>query len=225
MPLRRAYIDPTDHAFASGPVFLRPAGARQGFEWLRHPSNALRIRRVWAEFERQAEIGADVRLGRGARLINRAGSEAVRVGGETVIRGILRNEQGGSMAIGSRVYIGDGVILSAMAAVEIGDETLIAHGVQLFDNDTHPLDAGQRALDFRRKLGHKTTKPLTIARAPVRIGRGCWLGMNSLVMKGVVIGDGTVVAGGSVVTQDLPAGIVAGGNPARPLRTLEREAA
>ena len=225
MVLHKAYIDPADHAFASGPVFLRPAKGKQGLAWLRHPTSARRVRQVWAQFERQAEVDPEVRLGLGARLVNRAGSEAVRIGSETVIRGVLRNEQGGSMTIGSRVYVGDGVILSAMATIDIGDETLIAHGVQVFDNDTHPLDADQRALDFRRKLGHKTAEPITIARAPVRIGRGCWLGMNSLVMKGVTIGDGTVVAGGSVVTQDLPAGVVAGGNPARSLRTLEREAA
>lgn len=226
MHLVKPYIDFTDHAFASGPVFLRPQGLKQALGWLRHPAAALKLRKIWAQFDDGAEIAAAVRLGFGARLINRADRPTVRIGRETVIRGILRNEQSGRITIGERVYIGDGVLISAMANIVIGAETLIAHGVQLFDNDTHPLDAEDRALDFRRKLGHKVPAPAAIAKADLHIGRGCWLGMNSMVMKGVTIGDGTVVAGGSVVTKDLPPGVVAGGNPAHPLRNIEeREAA
>ncbi len=54
----------------------------------------------------------------------------------------------------------------------------------------------------------------------MRIGRRCWLGLNSIVMKGVTIGDGTIVASGGVVVDDLPAGVVAAGNPARVVKIL-----
>jgi acetyltransferase-like isoleucine patch superfamily enzyme len=206
-------------------VFLKDGGWRNAIDWLYRPGCAHRRRRVWAQFETGGQLGHAVRLGLAARLINRAARAQVRIGDETVVRGILRNERDGAMTLGARVYVGDGVILSAMASIEIGDETLIAHDVQIFDNDTHPHDAAGRVRDFRRKLGHKVQVDAPIARAPVRIGRRCWLGMRCLVMKGVTIGDETIIAGGSVVTSDLPAGIVAGGNPARPLRTLIEEAA
>ena len=56
--------------------------------------------------------------------------------------------------------------------------------------------------------------------AEVRIGRNAWLGSNVMVLRGVTIGDDTVVGAGSVVTRDLPSGVVAFGNPARIHRSL-----
>ena len=55
---------------------------------------------------------------------------------------------------------------------------------------------------------------------PVRIGRSCWLGAGVIVLPGVTIGDNTVVGAGSVVTRDLPCGVVAAGNPCRVLREI-----
>ncbi|MCD8127208.1 MAG: sugar O-acetyltransferase, partial [Clostridiales bacterium] len=61
---------------------------------------------------------------------------------------------------------------------------------------------------------------------PVHIGRNCWLGAGVVVLPGVTIGDNTVVGAGSVVTKDLPAGVVAVGNPCRVLRPIgERDKA
>ena len=55
---------------------------------------------------------------------------------------------------------------------------------------------------------------------PVRIGRNCWIGAGALIMPGVTVGDNTVVGAGSVVTKDLPANVVAAGNPCRVLRPV-----
>ena len=54
--------------------------------------------------------------------------------------------------------------------------------------------------------------------SPVNIGNHCWIGCNSIVLKGVSIGDGAVVAAGSVVTKDVPPGALIGGNPAKIIR-------
>ena len=62
--------------------------------------------------------------------------------------------------------------------------------------------------------------PLEIRSKPIVIGSRCWIGLGSAVMKGVTIGDDTVVAAQSVVTSDLPAGVVAAGNPAKVVREL-----
>lgn len=59
-----------------------------------------------------------------------------------------------------------------------------------------------------------------IAAAPVQIGSHAWIGFNSIILKGVTIGDRSVVAAGSVVTHDVPADTLVGGNPARVLRTI-----
>lgn len=209
-----------DHAFASGPAYLRPGSLFEALRQTRRWRDARHIQAVWWQFDQAAQIGAKVRLGAAARLVNRNRADAARIGDECVIRGVLRLESQGLLKIGDLVYVGDGCVVSAMERVEIGSGTLLAHGVQVFDNDTHPVDAEERVADFRKKLGYVLPKPISIRHAAVRIGRRCWLGMNSIVMKGVTIGDGTIVASGSIVVADLPPGVVAAGNPARPIKAL-----
>jgi acetyltransferase-like isoleucine patch superfamily enzyme len=209
-----------DHAFASGPVFARPANFVAALARTRSPWGGARLRAVWRQFEAGAHVAPGVRLALSARLINRHGRDHATIGPDCVIRGIIRIEPQGQLRLSELVYIGDDVILSAMSAISIGRGTLIAHGVQIFDNDTHPIDPEERVNDFRKKLGHPLPRPITIGAAPVTIGARCWIGMNSIVMKGVEIGEDAIVASGSVVTRDVPARVVVAGNPARVVREL-----
>ena len=173
------------------------------------------LSRVWYAFLAHAVIGEGVRLGTNARLVNRNDRESTRIGDECVIRGILRTESAGVLNFGNQVYVGDQVIISAAQRVVIGESTLIAHGAQIFDNDSHPTNAAQRAAHFRKMLGHGSDMAIEINAAPVEIGARCWIGMNAMIMKGVTIGHEAIVAAGSVVTHDIAPGSVAVGNPAR----------
>lgn len=219
-----------DHAFASGPTFsqvttLAEAGAALGEQLaVVGDTDAAVLVEIWRRFSSQAEVGQHVRLGLAARVINSAALDRLTLGDHAVVRGCLRVEPQGRMSVGAFVYVGDGAILSAQASIEIGEATLIAHGVMVFDNNSHPINPHVREIHFRRMLGVlDRDAPIAIEAAPVRIGRRCWIGMNSMVMRGVSIGDDTIVAAGSVVISDLPAGVVAGGNPARVLRALTPE--
>jgi acetyltransferase-like isoleucine patch superfamily enzyme len=214
-------LSPFDHAFADGPVFLEPSGFLAALKMTRSIGAARRLQAVWRSFHAAGQIGPEVRLGLGARLVNRNKREAVSIGRHTVSRAVLRLEPTGSLTIGERCYFGDGVLVSAMNRVQIGDGTLFAHGVQVFDNNTHPIDAEERERHFAKILGLSKNTDYRIANAPVTIGKRCWLGMNVIVFRGVTIGDDTVVAGGSVVTSDLPSGVIASGNPAVPVRNLK----
>ncbi|SEH30131.1 acyltransferase [Magnetospirillum fulvum] len=216
----RRNIEATDHAFASGPVYLRINSFLRALRETRNFRNALLVRAVWKQFCRSGQLAETVRLGAGARVVNLNNSEALTIGRDSVIRGILRLERQGIIAIGESVYIGDASILSAMERIEIGQGTLVAHNVQIFDNDSHPINAEDRVNDFRKKLGYKLPRAVTIAHAPVSIGERCWLGMNSIVMKGVTIGNDTIVASGSVVVTDLPPSVIAAGNPARVVKVI-----
>lgn len=209
-----------DHAFANGQVHLRPRSLLDAVCGVASFSGGLQLRSVWRRFAAQSVIGERVRLSVTARLINLNTAETVVIRPEAVIRGIIRNEANGSIEIGSCCYIGDSVLISAAERIVIGDSTLVAHGVQIFDNDTHPRDPFERELHFRSMLDHPHNRTLSIAAAPVRIGRRCWIGMNSLIMKGVSIGEDTIVAAGSVVTNDLPGAVVAAGNPAAPIKRI-----
>lgn len=214
-----------DHAFANGNAYTRPAMGFSLAGLLVSVATALRDRAavasVWKTFAGWATIGHGVRLGVKARLINLTGNpEAVVLGDYSVCRGIIRVEPGGQVLIGNNVYISDDVIISAACRVIIGDDTLIAHGVQIFDNTTHPFDPEQRRNHFLGMLGLYPGNDFDIPSAPLHIGRNCWLGMGSMILKGGAVGDRSIVGAGTVVTKPVPAdSLVIGTEPrCRPLQ-------
>lgn len=211
----RPYLTATDHAFASGPVFMRPGSLNAAVAATGNKADGELLCNIFESFNRQAQCGARVRLGLGARLVNDNRSRTVQIGDDCAIRGIIRCEAGASVTVGNLVYVGDNVIISARQSVEIADSTLLAHGVQIFDNDSHPTDAAEREAHFKAILDAGSLKPFHVAAAPVKLGRRCWLGFNSAVMKGVTIGDESIVAAGSIVVRDVPPRVVVAGNPAR----------
>ena len=221
----RPYLDPRDHAFANGPVFPKPASTEAARALFDRPEDGERLLELFESFERGAQTRPGLRLGLNARLVTPDSERRVRIGGNCAVRGIIRCDGAGEVAIGEEVHIGDAVIISARARVDIGDGVLIAHGVQLFDNDTHPTDPQARAAHFRAmlKLGPKGQKPgdFEVGSSPIRIGRGAWLGFSCAVMKGVNVGEEAIIAAGAMVTADVPARSIVAGNPARVVKSLD----
>ena len=116
------------------------------------------------------------------------------------------NWGGHFVRVGHHVFANFGLTLVDDTTITIGDYTMIGPNVTL-------AAAGHPVLPELREQGLQYN-------APVVIGRNCWLGAGVLVMPGVTIGDNTVVGAGSVVTKDLPANVVAVGNPCRVLRSI-----
>lgn len=197
------------HAFAGGHVY-GPTNALSG---LFRRDVAL----AWRSFTRNATLGEGCRLGPSAWCANEGRSNRVVLGDRVVCRGILRREPfgDGTIAIEDEVYIGDDCIISCAAHVRIGRGTLLGHGVQIFDNNSHPLDPDARAADWSAIRGDG--ERAEIETAPVSIGEQAWIGFGAFVLKGVTIGNGAVVGAGSVVSRDVAAGATVVGNPARPL--------
>lgn len=115
---------------------------------------------------------------------------------------------GASLQLGCNCGL-TGAVLVATERVEIGDRVLLGSNCVVTDTDFHPLDPAQREQGF-----------LGLDSQPVLIDDDVFVGMNSLVLKGASIGRGSVIGAGSVVTGDVPPGVVAAGNPARVLRSL-----
>jgi len=111
---------------------------------------------------------------------------------------------GSNIHLGARTFVNSGLTALDVAAITVGDDCLIGPNVQLL-TPTHPVDPQPR----RDKLE---------AAQPITLGDNVWLGGGVVVCPGVTIGDNTVVGAGSVVTRDLPANVVAVGNPARVIR-------
>ncbi|MBR2335335.1 MAG: acyltransferase [Clostridia bacterium] len=105
-----------------------------------------------------------------------------------------------TLKIGNNVAIGDRTEIHVGEYIEIGDNTLISWDCCIMDRDYHKFDGD---VEIKR---------------PVKIGNKVWIGCNCLIMKGVTIGNGAVIAAGSVVTRDVPDGALVGGNPARIIR-------
>jgi len=137
------------------------------------------------------------------------------VGEETVIRPPFRVDYGSRISVGSRTFANYGLVALDVAAITIGDDVQIGPHVQLL-TPTHPIEPGLRRDKWE-------------AARPITIGDNVWLGGGAIVLPGVTIGEDTVVGAGAVVARDLPAGVVAVGNPARVVREVpadpERRAA
>jgi maltose O-acetyltransferase len=146
------------------------------------------------------------------REYNGAGDEAVLreligvVGKETYIRPPFFCDYGYNIALGDNVFMNFNCVILDVVPVTIGDRVQMASAVQLLAAD-HPLDAEERASG--REFG-----------SPITIEDDVWLGGGAIVCPGVTIGRASVIGAGSVVTRDVPPGVVAVGNPCRVLRKL-----
>jgi len=129
------------------------------------------------------------------------------IGEGTEIRPPLYVDYGAHLRIGARSFANFGLVALDVASITIGDDVQIGPNVQLL-TPTHPVEPEPRRQKWE-------------AAQPIVIGDNVWLGGGAIVLPGVTIGANTVVGAGSVVTRDLPADVVAVGNPARVVRTLD----
>lgn len=179
-----------------------------GRKLLTAPLNALAL---WAN---RVRTGDGVRIRGYLRVLNRG---TLRIGTNAVI-----TSSGGVNPVGGRsrtfLYVGPGATLDignnagisnavvyAQREIRIGEDVLLGGGVQVYDSDFHALAYDQRM-----------QRPDTNVRtAPVHIQRGCFVGAGAIILKGVTIGEYSIIGAGSVVTKNVPPGEIWAGNPAR----------
>jgi acetyltransferase-like isoleucine patch superfamily enzyme len=160
-----------------------------------------------------------------------SGSIRLRIGEQCVINGTIVLERGiGQVSIGDRTYISQGTHIICASDIQIGSDVLLAWGITILDHDAHSVRWTDRANDVEQcRLGLLEGGYPEVARrknwdvvpmAPVVIGDKVWVGFNSIILKGVCIGEGAVVAAGSVVTKDVPPYCIFAGNPAKIVREL-----
>jgi maltose O-acetyltransferase len=128
------------------------------------------------------------------------------LGDDAVIKPPLRVNYGENIHVGARTFVNFNLTALDVAPIRIGDDCQLGPNVQLL-TPTHPVEPGPR----RAKLE---------AAQPITIGDNVWLGGGVIVCPGVTIGDDSVIGAGAVVTRDIPAGVVAVGNPARVIREI-----
>lgn len=109
-------------------------------------------------------------------------------------------DYGSNIEAGNNFYANFGCTLLDVAAIKFGDDVQLGPGVHIY-TATHPIDPEIRKSGVEYGLA-------------ITIGNNVWIGGNAVICPGVSIGDNSVIAAGSVVTKDVPANVVVGGNPA-----------
>ena len=167
------------------------------------------------------QISSPIRLF-GHPICSRYPGSSISLGSHVTLDSSVRaNPLGGSspcvlrtMTSTARLTLGDRVGLSSSVivagnSIEIGEDTILGAGAMVLDNDFHIRGPGFSWLTEYDKNSN-----------PVKIGRGCFIGARSIILKGVTLGDRVVIGAGSVVTKDVPAYSMAVGNPARIVGTI-----
>ena len=133
----------------------------------------------------------------------------IRHGRSIYIEPPFRCDYGKHIEIGDNFYANSGCIIIDVARVKIGDNVMFGPNVAVITAG-HPIHHEIRNTKFEYGI-------------PVTIGDNVWIGANAVLLPGVHIGDNTVIGAGSVVTKDIPSGVVAVGNPCKPVREITEE--
>jgi maltose O-acetyltransferase len=127
-------------------------------------------------------------------------------GADSTVRPPLLCDYGTQLHIGVGTFVNFGLVALDAAPIVIGDDVQIGPNVQLL-TPTHPIDPEPRRAKWE-------------GAEPITVGDNVWLGGGVIVLPGVRVGENSVVGAGAVVTKDVPAGVVAVGNPCRVIRRL-----
>lgn len=114
-------------------------------------------------------------------------------------------DQGVNIRVGRAVFVNQCCTFYDLGGIELGDEVMVGPNVSLITS-AHPVDPAERRNGF--------------VAEPIVVARNVWLGAGATVIGGVTIGENSVVAAGAVVTRDVPANTLVGGNPARVIRHI-----
>lgn len=150
--------------------------------------------------------GAKLTIGDGCVIKSSFLSNLVGLYSRTII--VTRTPEA-EIRIGNNVGI-SGATIYARKSIIIGDNTMIGGNAKILDNDFHPIEAEARLADDKDKIGTRE----------VVIGKNCFIGCNSLILKGTVLGDNCVVGAGAVVCGKFEDNCVIAGNPAKVIKRL-----
>jgi acetyltransferase-like isoleucine patch superfamily enzyme len=172
-------------------------------------------------FYKKGNIDSSVKFSVTANLQNLQNDfEAISIGENTNIEGLIMvYPYGGKISIGKHCSLSPNSRIISCLNISIGNRVLIAHNVNIIDNNSHPLDAALRHQDFIESFTIGM-QPHDLNAAPIVIEDDVWIGHNTTILKGVNIGKGVIIGSNSVVTKDLEPFTVYVGNPLRMIKKI-----
>jgi acetyltransferase-like isoleucine patch superfamily enzyme len=147
----------------------------------------------------------------------------ITLGNNTHVRGtLLIFNYGGKITLGNNCYLGDASRIWSGEEIIIGNDVLIAHGVNIVDTQAHEINAIERSDRYLQLISSGPWKNKgSIQTKPIIIKDKVWISFNSIILKGVTIGEGAIIAAGSVVTKDVAPYTMVAGNPAVFIKNVE----
>ncbi|RWK60432.1 MAG: acyltransferase [Mesorhizobium sp.] len=185
-----------------------------------------RLRRIITRFaekiaERKLQKRCALSIGAGTKIsyrnLGQRPPAALTVGEGSIFQAtIISDRENSIISVGNNTFVGNSRLVCA-EEISIGNNVLISWGCTIVDHNSHSTDWTKRETDVREwHFNRKDWSHVKIGK--VRISDNAWIGFNSIILKGVTIGEGAIVGAGSVVTKNVEPFTIVAGNPARVLQ-------
>lgn len=183
--------------------------------------NNYRLNKIIKHIKASSTIDKDyiITLGANIKLLHGSTKNDIHIGKNFKISGEIISSHHGKIEIGNNCLVGPRCTIGAVNHVKLGNWVRLSNNVTMIDNNNHPVNPQDRkimnSVDYSSP--YRTWK--YAVSKPIIIHDNVWIGRNSIINKGVTIGENSIVAAGSVVTKDVPANCIVGGNPAKVVKT------
>lgn len=180
--------------------------------------------RTRGAFKKNAIIGNSFSTLISAKIDNRTKNrEQVKIGNNCEIGAKIHIEGNGHLSIGNYTTIRENTVISSIAGITIGNCTVISNNCIIRDHNSHPTSPDKRMEMCKSGFYSDLWSNRYAANAPIIIDDNVWIGERAIILKGVIIGKGSIVATNAVVTKDVPPYTIVAGNPARVVKRIAHE--
>lgn len=179
--------------------------------------------RALTTFQKNCVFGERFSCGIKARCFNESNKEKITLGSNNQICGTLIVTGKGKITIGNNVTVRPHSQISSSNSIQIGNEVIISNNVTIMDNNSHPISPA-----FRRRMSlegpeGKLWSASYAESSPIIIHDNVWICERSVILKGVEIGEGSIVACDSIVTHNVPPYVIVAGNPAKVVKEIKKD--
>jgi len=180
------------------------------------------LRRLKAKhtFKTNSVVGKNFVCGDDARCYCKNSGKVI-IGNNCDIQGVLISQGSGIISIGSNTTIRNDSVVGSVASISIGNNVIISNSVHIYDNNNHPTSPAVRKRMTEKGFYGTEWGWENAESSPVVINDNVWICERATILKGVTIGEGSIVACNSVVTKNVPAFSLVAGNPAKVVKSIK----
>lgn len=174
-------------------------------------------------FEKNCVIGENFSCDSSSKCINETGKkENIQIGDNCEINGSIHSRGNGIIKIGNFSTIRFQTRIFAVNKIEIGNYVIISNNVTIYDNNNHPTEPNLRKEMCESGFYSDLWNAERSLSLPIKISDNVWIGERAILLKGITVGQGAIVAMGAVVTKDVPEYSIVAGNPAKIVKYLNK---